>query len=1072
MDFRGSLACKIGLFTVALALAAAPAAAQTLTAQPGAVNFQYSINQQAPEPVVVAISASTGATPPLMAVLTPVGSTPAALFPVTVTGATISVGVDRGTLNSLLTQPGVYEANLSVTAEGFAPLTIPVTLVVGGTFTLQAQPSSLIFDLLAGMTSQTISLTATNSTALGFTINAATVTGGNWLSVTADSSFTPTALTVTANPGTLGLGSYNGTVTVTPSLGTPLTIPVTLQGGTSGSLSASAALLTFSDTIGGKAPAAQVLHVSSSVANNTYTVQAGSSGNWLLVNGVTKPGPGTLPADLNITINPTGLGGGTYQGAITMTAGDGSVLTVPVTLFVNGVVAAFANPSALLFVAQVHGAPPAPQIVYINATAGTTFTATVTSAGNWLSISRSSGSTPLQLTVMATPGNLAAGNYTGTITVATPAHSQSIQVALVVSANPVLVANPGAFVVFYTGGSPPPAPLSVNVDVSGGPAGVVSAAAQTPWLQLAAGSSLGSTPFHVSVNVNPAGLATGAYLGNIVVTPSLLSPPVAVPVLLVVSGAPGIVPSATSLTFNAAAGGAAQTQTLGVTAGAALAFTATTTTATGGSWLRVSPASGTATAASTPLTVTADATHLAAGTYMGTITLTTSLGVITQVGVTLVVANAGGLTLSPASLSFSYTQGGGLPGPQTVAVTTSQSFTASASGGAWLTVTPLAASGSTDLTVTANPAGLMPGTYNGVITITPASGMAGTVAVTLAVSSPVMLAVAPASLAFFYRSGESLPPAQTLNVSATGAVAFSAASNAGWLSVTPTAAVTPATITVSVDPTSVGPGSYTGMITLTGPAGIPQVMVTVTLSFTTSPPVIDRVVSAASYLGVSVSPGEIVALFGSSLGPATGQVASVDPAGFIESTLANVQVTFNGYAAPVLYCSATQISAIVPYELAGASNALVEATFGNARSNVFAVVVRPSSPGVFSSDESGSGPGAILDTNYHLVSASNPVSPGSFIQIFGTGEGQTTPPGIDGKVAPGMLPLPYPNLPVTVMIGGLPAFVSYAGAAPGLVAGALQVNAQIPQGVASGAQPVVVRVGGNPSQPGITVAVQ
>jgi uncharacterized protein (TIGR03437 family) len=58
------------------------------------------------------------------------------------------------------------------------------------------------------------------------------------------------------------------------------------------------------------------------------------------------------------------------------------------------------------------------------------------------------------------------------------------------------------------------------------------------------------------------------------------------------------------------------------------------------------------------------------------------------------------------------------------------------------------------------------------------------------------------------------------------------------------------------------------------------------------------------------------------------------------------------------------------------------------------------------------------------------------------------------------------------MIGNLTATTTYVGAAPGLVAGALQVNAVIPDGVASGAVPVVVFIGANGSQAGITVAVQ
>jgi uncharacterized protein (TIGR03437 family) len=237
-------------------------------------------------------------------------------------------------------------------------------------------------------------------------------------------------------------------------------------------------------------------------------------------------------------------------------------------------------------------------------------------------------------------------------------------------------------------------------------------------------------------------------------------------------------------------------------------------------------------------------------------------------------------------------------------------------------------------------------------------------------------------------------------------------------------------------------------------------------------PVIGGVVNAASYLPGGISPGELVTIFGTSLGPATGVGATVSK-GFIATSLANVTVTFNGYPGPILYASAGQINAIVPYELAGASNASVQAIFGSTRSNSVTLPVVSSAPGIFSADATGQGPGAILDVNYNLVSASNPVSAGSAIQIFATGQGQTSPGGVDGLIEPLSLPLPAPLLAVGVIIGGVPADILYVGAAPGLVAGALQVNALVPKGVAPGAAPLFVSFGGiSNSQTGITLAIK
>ncbi|MBV9768270.1 MAG: hypothetical protein JOZ32_01755, partial [Bryobacterales bacterium] len=66
-----------------------------------------------------------------------------------------------------------------------------------------------------------------------------------------------------------------------------------------------------------------------------------------------------------------------------------------------------------------------------------------------------------------------------------------------------------------------------------------------------------------------------------------------------------------------------------------------------------------------------------------------------------------------------------------------------------------------------------------------------------------------------------------------------------------------------------------------------------------------------------------------------------------------------------------------------------------------------------------------------------------------------------------------PLLPVSVEIGGLPAVVSYAGAAPLEVAGLLQVNATVPAGVPTGTSvPVVIKVGAVSSQSGVTIAIR
>src|SRR5208282_354681 len=97
-------------------------------------------------------------------------------------------------------------------------------------------------------------------------------------------------------------------------------------------------------------PPPQVVQLSSSLSTDTYTAQATSTGNWLLVNGVTANVSGALPASLNVTINPAGLTAATYTGTISVTDAHGSVQNIGVTLVVSGI-GSVANPSSLTFVA-------------------------------------------------------------------------------------------------------------------------------------------------------------------------------------------------------------------------------------------------------------------------------------------------------------------------------------------------------------------------------------------------------------------------------------------------------------------------------------------------------------------------------------------------------------------------------------------------------------------------------------------------------------------------------------------------------------------------------------------------
>jgi uncharacterized protein (TIGR03437 family) len=238
-----------------------------------------------------------------------------------------------------------------------------------------------------------------------------------------------------------------------------------------------------------------------------------------------------------------------------------------------------------------------------------------------------------------------------------------------------------------------------------------------------------------------------------------------------------------------------------------------------------------------------------------------------------------------------------------------------------------------------------------------------------------------------------------------------------------------------------------------------------------SKPAITAVTSAASY-ALAVAPGQMVIVWGSNMGPGKLAPLAVDSSGMVASAAAGVRVLFDGVPAPIVYASAAQCSAVVPYFGASKSTTHVQVEYQGVRSDPFPVAVGATAPGLFTADASGKGQAAALNQDgITSNSTANPASPRSVVILWGTGEGITDPPGVDGRPATDVLPKPI--APVSVTIGGLPAAVQYAGAAPGMMPGVLQINAQIPANVAPGASvPVAVKIGNTSSQDGVTIAVR
>ncbi len=233
---------------------------------------------------------------------------------------------------------------------------------------------------------------------------------------------------------------------------------------------------------------------------------------------------------------------------------------------------------------------------------------------------------------------------------------------------------------------------------------------------------------------------------------------------------------------------------------------------------------------------------------------------------------------------------------------------------------------------------------------------------------------------------------------------------------------------------------------------------------------VGAVVNAASNVQGPVAPGEIVTLFGKAIGPST-LTNFTATGGYIGTQIAGAYMTFNGTQAPLLYISSNLAAAIVPYEVAGSGSVAIAVSYQGQYGSTTVVPVASAAPGIFTANTTGSGQAAAVNQNGSLNTASNPAKVGSVISLYVTGEGQTSPGGQDGRIA-NSAPYPTPVQVVTATVGGVKAAVTYAGAAPTAVAGLMQVNVQIPAGVATGGTvPVSVSVGGVAAQPGVTIAI-
>ena len=434
--------------------------------------------------------------------------------------------------------------------------------------------------------------------------------------------------------------------------------------------------------------------------------------------------------------------------------------------------------------------------------------------------------------------------------------------------------------------------------------------------------------------------------------------------------------------------------------------------------------------------------------------------------------------MSPTTLSFTHIRGASLPAPQLIQVS-QQPFTftvQTTAGGNWLNVNQT--NNTLQVAINNGVASLATGNYTATITLFENSSQTGvTVAVNLAVVAQNLLVVSPNAITLSGRLGQGNPPAQTVQVSSLVAgvpLSFNVTSDAPWLSATPLFGTTPASLTIAVNAAALPPGTniHVGRLTLVPLAG--GQTTTITVSFlveASAAPVMTAFANSATFQPGPLSPGMLFTIIGTDLGPVQAVSGNVVNGRFT-TALAGVRVLFDGIAAPVLYASSTQINAAVPYQLFGRAFTQMTVEYNGVSSTALAPRIADTAPGIFTIDGSRA---AALNQDGTINSPGNPAQAGAIVVLYTTGEGQTAPGGIDGELVPSNN-LKKPIAAVRVRVNGIDipaADIVYAGSAPGLVAGLMQINFRLPANTpANLATPVEVYVGTGQSPAGTTIAVR
>ena len=770
----------------------------------------------------------------------------------------------------------IYDRALS-TLELQADMTQPVTCSLDpDTPALSVSPASLSFSGTQGAASPAAkTLDVTNGG--GGTLNWTVSDDAAWLSVAPAGGSGAGTVTVTPNTSGLTAGTYTANVTITAAgaTGSPRTVPVSLTVDPpppGPALAVTPGSLGFTGTQGGASPADRTVSVSNT-GGGTLQWTASDDAPWLTV----SPASGTNAGTITVSASIAGLTAGTHTAALTVSAAGatGSPRTIPVTFTVDPppqppVLAV--SPATLTFSAA-QGAPTVEtKAVNVTNTGGGTLQFTASANVPWLTVTPSSDTAPRTVSVTPSTAGLAAGDHSGTVTIASAGTSGSPKtVAVTFTITPAPSCPPPAGLVGAwgfdeaSGTTTPDASPAANTGtisgatrtVAGRFGGALSFDGVNDWVTVADANSLDlSTGMTLSAWVNPA--AGGATWR----TALMKERTGGLSYALYGNSDTGQPSGHVSTPFESSAKGTAGLP-VGVWSHLAATYDGVTLRLfVNGVQVSSRAVSGAIPAGTGLLRIGGNAVW--AEWFSGLIDevrvynralpaaeLQSDLS--TPVTCTGPPASPV-LSASPASLSFGGTQGGSSPAAKTIAVANagggSLNWTASESA-SWLSVAPASGTNAGTITVTPSISGLTAGTYTTDVTVaaTGATGSPKTIPVTFTVDPPTppSLSVTPASLSFGGTQGGSSPAAKTLAVANTGggSLNWTASESAAWLSVGPASGTGAGTITVTPSISGLTAGTYTTDVTVaaTGATGSPR---TIPVTFTVDPPTPVLAVAPAS----------------------------------------------------------------------------------------------------------------------------------------------------------------------------------------------------------------------------------